>query len=418
MFEPVSKRDQGETDETETNETQGETVAPPLTLSENSKVSGEGRPGEEAGKAGWGRSGKCPGYSLNARRKILRAGGAIDKIASNPGECLFLTGTLPGGTEAAKKAIAEWSGYAIHGVQAWLNHFIPNKLLIYCWEFQKRGALHLHLTVVCQDSAISQYIIDNWKAQWARMIDGITARSGVNCWERLDGFDYSDGRKDVLQTDAQRCNTSAAAYLSKYLSKGNLEGNYQGSREYHPSRYWGVSRPLNQLVESMTQDLEIEVTESSRAEELYEELMKTVDDLSQPRYSYTHDLSGAKVTVYYSQREDKEELWDSLKRKCLEATRFSWQSGELVKDLRSFRVGTLKEALKNWSLLAPVPFSARTSLTDILNKTGWLTQLIYSEVKTASVMATLLSAHVLAAGKTILPRRLTSHLSMIDGGAI
>ena len=308
------------------NETQDETAQKPvqadtltLTLSQNSKGSGSGSVPEAPLKPGHGAAGKVPGYTQNARRRILRAGGAIDSVVSDPSDCLFLTGTLPGSSEDAKRAIAEWSAYAINLVQAWLSLRIKNKLLIYAWEFQKRGALHLHLTVVCEDPSVKDYILRKWKSQWTRVIDAISEKSGIDCWERYDGYSYANGRKDILQTDAQVCRSSAAAYLSKYMSKRNLQPEQKYEWRHHPSRYWGISRPLCLLIDSLTERESVEVETESEAQALYEDLLSIASSSEGKTYTYRHEVSQSQVIVNYSKKEESRCLLEEMMARVKES---------------------------------------------------------------------------------------------------
>lgn len=329
MFTPVS-RVQNET-HTETELLESEINDPsPLTLGENSNRHTKKGQLAHLPRPGHGATGKCETFTQNGRRKILRAGGAIDKVIDSPSQCIFLTGTLPGGTEGAKRAIAEWSSYAIQLVQSWLGKRVPGKLLIYAWEFQKRGALHLHLTMVCKDDRVRSQILSEWKGQWTRVIDGICSKSGINCWERKDGHDYSDGKKHVLQTDAQECRASAAAYLSKYLSKSNLQQDCGYQRDYHPARYWGISRPLCALVEELTEDTEVYISRDDKAREVYEDCLSVMQSTSDSAYNWKARVGDSVAAVAYKKQNYLEELWSPVKKTIESGSNWSFVGGMLT----------------------------------------------------------------------------------------
>lgn len=325
----------------------------PLTLGENSNRHTEKSELAHSIKPGWGETGKCKTFTQNGRRRILRAGGAIDQTISDPSECIFLTGTLPGGTEAAKRAIAEWSSYAMNLVQSWLSKREPEKLLIYCWEFQKRGALHLHLTMVCRNAETRKRIISEWKAQWTRVIDAISLKSEVNCWERHDGHDYSNGKKHVLQTDAQECKASAAAYLSKYLSKSGLQSSAGYNRDYHPARYWGISRPLCALLESMTRELEISISSDSEASAIYQDCLSVAQSGSDCAYNWTARVGTAVAAVAYRKQNYLEELWEPLKNKLMQSSRFCFVNSTIKETLSEFAVTKMMKCVCDLALLLP-----------------------------------------------------------------
>ena len=296
----------------ETGSSQSETVPLNLTLAKNSDRHSEDCDSCTTPRVGYGATGRVSSFSLNGRRRILRAGGAIDKTTDSPSESIFLTGTLPGSTEEAKRAIAEWSSYAVNLVQSWLGKRIPNKLLIYSWEFQRRGALHLHVVVVCKDSTIAQEIISGWKAQWTRVIDDISLKSGVDCWRKNRSFSYADDNKDSLQTDAKECRASVAAYLSKYLSKANMSPDVNYVQQYSPSRFWGVSRPLCALLDSLTEVFEIDIQRSDELQTAYEDILSVLQSESGSVYSWRAKVGRAVASVAYLPLQIVEITWKQI----------------------------------------------------------------------------------------------------------
>jgi hypothetical protein len=318
-LKPVSLESQSETDEQDVSGS-----VPNLTLGANSDRHNTDVTDTSIPRVGYGASGPSREFSSNGRRKILRAGGAIDRVTESPEDSLFLTGTLPGSTEEAKVAIAEWSAYAVNLVQSWLGKRIPNKLLIYAWEFQKRGALHLHLTVVCCDRQVQAEILASWKQQWTRIIDDISLKSGVDCWRKNQSFTYADEHKASLQTDAKICTRSVAAYLSKYLSKQNLRSEAKYERQYGPSRLWGISRPLCALLDSMTEEFAIEISNPNEAQAGYEDILSVLASGDGPSYNWRARVGSALAAVGYYQKEEQETIWAQLKNTLTGLARYSF----------------------------------------------------------------------------------------------
>ena len=207
--------------------------------------------GSEDGKApGFGGLPRPQKFSLYGRRQILRAGGALQKLLPKE-DCLFLTLTLPGSTKEAMEAIARYSGMAVQLFQAWISYHIPNKLSIYTWEWQKRGALHLHLVVGCPDREKGEWICENLQREWIRILDRISEESGIDVYAKHKGFSWSSD-KSVVRVDAQWCEKDVAGYLSKYVSKAHKANKLMNGRSFYPSRWYGVSRPLLQALREMT----------------------------------------------------------------------------------------------------------------------------------------------------------------------
>ena len=194
-------------------------------------------------------------FGPSARRKIMRAGGALEKSISDPSECLFLTATLPGSTEASFKAIAEWSGYVVNSLKSWIANHITAKLDFYVWEYQKRGALHLHYCVHAQDEDARNHIQRGFKDWWIQILHRVGEKTLTDLFRKNHKYTHlSDTSK--VRAVAEICRKSPARYLAKYLSKSTskLKGR---ARFFTPSRWWGTSRPLKKLLDDLTQTIEI-----------------------------------------------------------------------------------------------------------------------------------------------------------------
>lgn len=273
-------------------------------------VGGEDDVTNSAQKPGHGGESNVSGFTLYGRRQLLRAGGALDKSVDSPEDVLFLTATLPGSTYESKRAIANWSAYAVHLVQSWISKRVPQKLTLYVWEFQKRGALHLHYAVACPDKAAAEYIRTNWKAQWQRVIDSIGLKAGVDMWRKNANFTHAND-KSVLQADAQYCKKSIANYLAKYVSKSQQQYKDNHWAKCKPSRYWGVSRPLNAILKSMTTTTEITLSNRRKWEASHQECLSVMQSWGKLSYSYGDKFNNAKVVVGYSNPGELE--WYALR---------------------------------------------------------------------------------------------------------
>ena len=149
---------------------------PPLSLVPNSQT--------ERSDAGFGRlPDKPPAFGLNAKRLLIRRGAAMEDVAP-PAECLFLTGTLPGSTEDSYRSIAEWSSYIVHRLKSWIGNYARAKLDFYCWEYQKRGALHLHYCVWLPDAASRAHILRGFHGWWVDTLHTVGEKSGCDMFRK------------------------------------------------------------------------------------------------------------------------------------------------------------------------------------------------------------------------------------------
>jgi hypothetical protein len=280
----------------------------PLDITSELKTGGERVDSGERKKVkpGYGESGGATRFTEYARRSMLRAGGALSRIASDPSQTLFLTGTLPGSTYEAKMTIAKWSAYIVNGVKAWIAKRCPAKMDMYVWEFQRRGALHLHYALYCPNQDAAEYILSNWKAQWMRMIDSVCNKSGVDLWRKNANYSHN-ANKNVLQADSQRCKKCIASYLSKYLSKCEEQRKSNHWAKCIPSRLWGISRPLIALTKSMTTKVTEVLANRHDWKVAYENVLSVGESLGQRSYHYDVPHQESRVQVHYA--ENKEEKW-------------------------------------------------------------------------------------------------------------
>jgi len=229
----------------------------PLTLVPNSEP-GRIRPG-------WGTLGRETQFGLNARRTMVRAGGVAEADGHNPGEWLFLTGTLPGGTPEAMRALAEWSSALIDRLKSWISKHELATESMYCWEFQGRGALHLHYCVRIKGGEANHRILDGFSDWWISAIERISSDSSTDCFEWANRKGSWRGRKEVIQSVAIRCEKPPSRYLSKYLSKGAIKREKKIAKKaknlFYPVRWWGVSRPLLRRLRELTKEWEVPIVQ-------------------------------------------------------------------------------------------------------------------------------------------------------------
>lgn len=168
---------------------------------------------------------------------------------------VFLTGTLPGSTDEAQAALAAWSGWVVQTVCQWLRDTVETPQFFGVWEYQKRGALHVHLCCRVQSEQEAAKLKQLWKGRWLKVLDGVGHRSGVDMYARRDGGTWAD-TKWVTKTDAQTVEKSVARYLGKYLSKGSTAKRAQC--EYPPSAWYFCPRSLRSSARESRRVLTVE----------------------------------------------------------------------------------------------------------------------------------------------------------------
>lgn len=269
----------------------------PLVIREELET--EGSPSDEQ-KPGFGALPRKTRFGLNAKRSLLRAGGAVDKLIKSPNEVIFLTGTLPGSTPEAIQTLARYSSFAIHRLKAWVNKYIPQKKDFYVWELQKRGALHLHYAVVCAEQPIRARIIAGFASQWGRILESVSEQSGVDVFARATGGTWRD-RPDKWRFDAQEVRKSVAGYLSKYCGKDSGKVA-DGIKAYAPTRWWGVSRPLLEFCRELSGKTYIEFRHYKEAEFLFKKITRLLSGTAAKFWQYREKQMDGVVSVSYTQK--------------------------------------------------------------------------------------------------------------------
>lgn len=236
-------------------------------------------------------------FGNNARRSLLRAGGALDKVASAPDRVLFLTGTLPGSTPEAYQAIADYAHIMVDRLKSWLSKRCGARHEFYVWELQKRGALHLHYAVYVEDWEIGERILKGFKGEWCNLLRLVGQLAECDMFQRGFG-DRRVHTESSVQAYAQRTRKSVAAYLAKYCSKEAGKRSVRGCK-YYPRRWWGQSRPLKALTDSLTKTFWLTFSKLSEARSKLNTLHDSLESLSAYQYQYRHYCGVGESSLSY-----------------------------------------------------------------------------------------------------------------------
>ena len=202
-------------------------------------------------------------FTRLARHRILAGGACIERASDDPSLSTFVTLTIPGDTPRARVNVAMWASHitncVLQAIRDSRRKLERKPEYFYCWEFQKRGMLHLHCVVFHPESGVSYSVAQAATERWyrclkklsARGIDLFSRRGGRECWlPQFWQFDVSPVRKSV------------ANYISKYVSKSapikEHPGCPKGEPLPAPPRWWGMSRNLLREIESQSSELSID----------------------------------------------------------------------------------------------------------------------------------------------------------------
>lgn len=192
-------------------------------------------------------------FGKSARHTLLEAGSCAEKWSGSPDKSVVVTLTLPGSTQEAYATLAAWSGYAWDRMARRLRKYGNGIRWFYVWEFQKRGALHLHLLIAAQSPNLAMEAGTEVRAVWFDVLRDITDKSGVDLF--LHSSRDCCTAREYWQNDIQQLRKSIAAYFVKYASKEALNAGKAKwvnihQQKYYPSRWWGCQRILRREVEA------------------------------------------------------------------------------------------------------------------------------------------------------------------------
>lgn len=251
-------------------------------------------------------------FGAVAKNTLLRAGGALDTVCSKPHHYVMLTGTLPGGTPEAMQCIANESSWIVKQLSDWFRKTYPTEYWFYVWELQKRGALHIHWCVYLPDTYQRCKLLWSWWDKWYSILQHIQEKTGVDLWRRKDGT-YHHAGHSVLQADAQQVYTSVAAYLSGYCSNDKDKHARDAYSPYYPSRWWGYSRPLKKLLDSLTETLIVQHNNFRAARyEMLTHYERVLHD-SPKAHHYPHKVGIGSTVVSYHPEDKAEKTWQTLR---------------------------------------------------------------------------------------------------------
>lgn len=270
----------------------------PLSLVSNSKP--------ERHSAGYGSLPVRPTtFGLNAKRQLIRSGAALESVAL-PEECVFLTGTLPGSTPAAFEAIAAYSGYIVNNLKAWIAKYVPSKLDFYCWEYQKRGALHLHYCVYIPSGPDRDHIVGGFRDWWINTLHSIGERASTDLFRKNSSKTWlSDTSK--VRAVAEICRKSPARYLAKYLSKSAAPSR-GSARSFTPARWWGTSRPLKSLLNSLTSVVDVAEGGYHAIRSVWEKVKREWSTTEGVTHSYKHKFGMGETLICYPSTDEEKKF--------------------------------------------------------------------------------------------------------------
>jgi len=256
-----------------------EPPSPPCQSCQTSARSREGEVGtadktgdslSEAAKPGHGTLGNKSEMSWKTGRQLRERMAACEREYDRR-NLWFLTLTLPGGCKKTFKELAKYSAWIIDRLNRQFKRFFAGENFIRCsvWEYQRRGALHLH--VLLASDCIHAKPLSEFRMKmargWHRILTDLGRRTGCRPFMSRNGLDRTfeeiwaiNKGKYFVNCDVVR--KSVVAYLSSYLSESNHEKDKKGKQNLR-NKFWPVStwaqwdRAATKLFEKHSQEIDL-----------------------------------------------------------------------------------------------------------------------------------------------------------------
>lgn len=214
-------------------------------------------------KGGWGCLSKPTKFTKNARHKLLEAGAVVDaKCGLNAWE---VTCTIAGSGRKIFAIVAAHTGWIMNELTQILRRS-KCEYWFYVWEYQKRGALHLHLLIADNTRCLLD-LAKRVESRWWELQKLLSVRTEVDLFQKNHQITWKD-KPDKWQSHVAPIKKSVAAYFSKYAGKGSgITSKFKGfETAFTPSRWWGSSKAVKKLSMEMRARWKYEISPSCAKE--------------------------------------------------------------------------------------------------------------------------------------------------------
>lgn len=212
-------------------------------------------------------------FTSSAGQKLRECGAAIDQITAQPRFTHEVTLTLPANHSLAFAALASQSGYIINRLfQPIRRKYGSLCLWFFVWEYQKRGALHLHIAVYHPDECEGLWICTQLIEHWHKLLIDISERCDTDMF--LSKHSDRATLRQFHQHHCQPMKRSLGAYFSKYAGKKESKQAWY-CQKYPVSRFWGCCQPLKEIIKTLSFTLEINMENSDFIQEVVDKVLES-----------------------------------------------------------------------------------------------------------------------------------------------
>jgi hypothetical protein len=248
-------------------------------------------------------------FGTRQRRALLRSGAVMSNMYPEKGQTYEVTLTIPGSTKQALKCVAAHTGW------------LANRLLqvvrdeerkcgqaiswFYVWEWQKRGALHMHMAIGTKDEKRAKSIAHMVEFKWFELLLELKEMTGIDVFKYAGGTWRNSPEK--WQSHVAKIEKNLAAYFAKYASKD--KDSSSGKVKYYPVTWWGRSRDIAQAQKEQTIVVNSSYLTENEATEWYVRIHQILGHYEcLKEYSYDYQVEGQpkSVSLYRDGNVDEE----------------------------------------------------------------------------------------------------------------
>lgn len=230
-----------------------------------------------------------PPFGVKQGQKLRESGAAIDLLMKEQGGAArVITLTLVGDTRSAFECLAANSAYVVNRLFQVLRHnFKDCKNYFFVWEYQKRGALHLHICLWHRIQNLAAKAGAQIVQKWYQILKEIQEKTGVDMFVRRDKKTYTPKRKWQSRNEPMR--KSAGGYFSKYASKASNKKErahiYHLAKKYPPSRFWGSSQSVKIIIKAAAFEFHFESHKTEYSQKYYDGIREIISEFEIKSYN-------------------------------------------------------------------------------------------------------------------------------------
>lgn len=245
-------------------------------------------------KSGFGTRPLRKRFGKSTRDRAMDAAAAIENACGIAG-CLMVTFTLPGSLYAARVALESYSALVIERLRQLLKQWEREEPdsefgMVSVWEYQERGALHLHVLIghrhkdgspvhVERIRYTGEYLRWEW---WPLLLCEISDLAGVDMFAKHRGFTWGHRYHEIGKhcVDYQFVKKSVRDYFGKYLGKDDGKGDKLGpDPAYGPTSWVHVNGTARRWVDEQTLRLTLPSAMDGTAPRLIADAISACEEL-------------------------------------------------------------------------------------------------------------------------------------------